>query len=346
MTSSTRAHVILRLNRTASTPYSLALLALLQPPLPLIRSPRALWEDARLALTPDAPAALHTVLSLPFDDAARSLSLLPPTPSPITAIAEQVTLVHINDLLVSLFTRLVAASTAPTPATSLKNLTANLSASSLSGELASFDKEIRRVIDGVARGTAAHALGLVLIGIWGVLSGSTPSAQASLAAALAAEDLQGVGSGLSSVHSTLSLLAPGVRTKTKGANLPANALAIDKLAVVCIDYIRLIASSGAINEDLDGQSRLQRLEASKRVNRAVTELRGVLVKTTFVGLADLRVDESETEEVFEEGKSQGLEFERARETLVGVLTTIGRRAAGRAMGRDDDSGFEGDLEDL
>ena len=362
----TRAHVVIRLNRTASTPYTLALLALIQPVFPLLRSPNALWLEARSKLTEDSPTTLRTVLSLPFEEAERCLSLLPPTPSPITAIAEQVTLVHLNDLLSTLFVRLVRSSTS-SRATSVQELMSNLSASSIATDLKGFDNEIRKVVGGVAKGTSAHALGLVLIGLWGILTGATPAAQLSLASALTAEELQGVGSGFASVQGMLSLLKPDVpRQPARKVNLPENAMAIDKLALVCINLIRLISSAAELN---DRQSRLERLEASKTVGKAVTELRAILTQTTFTGLgdidgdsADLDVDADAKPEIIVEVSDCAIEdddeaeesarmgkngqFELARETLVGVLSVVGRKAAGRAMGRDDDSGLEGDLDEL
>ena len=172
----------------------------------------------------------------------------------------------------------------------------------------------------------------------------------------------------------LSLLKPDVpRQSPRKVNLPENAMAIDKLALVCINLIRLISSASELN---DGQSRLERLEASKMVGKAVTELRAILTQTTFIGLGDINdenevavgesdfkldvvdlsgdaadcaieddddVDSGEQERVGKGGLGQ---FELARETLVGVLSVVGRKAAGRAMGRDDDSGLEGDLDEL
>jgi hypothetical protein len=41
-----------------------------------------------------------------------------------------------------------------------------------------------------------------------------------------------------------------------------------------------------------------------------------------------------------------MDLQLAKERLVSVLSVIGRRATGRIAGRDEDSGFEGDSEDL
>ncbi len=341
-TALARWHVIIRLNRSAKDSYSLALLALLQPQLPPLRAPKALWRDARNRLHADSPPALASVLALPFDEVLHSLELLPKTASPIAAIAEQITLVHINDLYSRLFIRLIDASAQP-GANSVKTLLHNLESRDFGKTLkaSAFDREIRGVVEGVPRRTAAHALGLVLIGLWGVFTGPTPSAQASLASALAAEEVKGAGAALASVSAMLELLYPGsssvpiLNRVALISSLPANALAIDRLALVCIEYIRLLSSASALNAQL---SRLQRLEASQSVQKTTSHLRLILTQTTFVGLAD----DEEEEQVEGEARS----FEQAKERLVGVLSVVGRRAMGRATGRDEDSGVEGDLDEL
>ncbi len=341
-TTLARWHVILRLNRTAKDAYSLALLALLQPEVPFLRTPQALWQAARAKLQSDSSASLRAVLALPFDEAINSLDLLPKTAAPIAAIAEQITLVHINDLYSRLFIRLVDAS-AKNGASSVKTLLDNLEKRDLGKSLKSsaYDKEIRGVVEGVPRGSASHALGLVLIGIWGVFTGPDPSAQAALASALAAEEVKGAGSALSSVSAMLELLYPGSSSAVTIdrisliSTLPANALAIDRLALVCVEYVRLLSSAFMINAPL---SRLQRLEASQKVQTATSHLRLMLTQTTFVGLAE------DDEEDFADGEARS--FEEAKERLVGVLSVVGRRAAGRASGRDEDSGLEGDLDEL
>lgn len=71
-------HTILHLNVTASSPYSLALLALLQPESSLLRSPQQLWLTAQSRVDGTTPPALVTVLGLPLHEALRCLSSLPP----------------------------------------------------------------------------------------------------------------------------------------------------------------------------------------------------------------------------------------------------------------------------
>jgi len=348
-----RWHLILRLNRTATDAYALALLALLQPQVPFLRSPQELWQEARSKLRPSSPAALSAVLALPYEEAERSLELIPQTTSPIAAIADQITLVHINDLFSRLFVRLVDASTKATgeaPPVSVKALLANLEADNMGHDLqsSSFDREIRGVIEGVPIGSASHALGLVLIGLWGIFTGPVAGVQAALASALAAEEVKGAGAALASVSAMLELLYPGTSSTTvldrtaHMVHLPKNAVAIDKLALVCISYIRLLSSSANLNEQAS-PSRLQRLEASRSVQHATSQIRLVLTQTDFVGIDDMdSEDESDAGGVHGEIRT----FDVAKERLVGVLSVVGRRAARRAGGRDEDSGLEGDLDEL
>jgi len=248
-------------------------------------------------------------------------------------MAEQITLVHLNDLYSRFFVLLVDSATSggtPIPG-SVKALLANLERQDIGNTLRSslFSKEIRGVIAGVPKGTAAHALGLVLIGLWGMLTGPTLAAQAALASALVSEEVQGVGASLASVNALRDLLYPGSKPQKQiPSALPGNAVTIDKLALVCIQFIQLLATTTRSEAT---SSRLERLEASRRVQKATSHIRLVLTQTTFAGLVD----------DLEVGS-----FDHSREKLVTVLSSVGRRAANRAAGRDEDSGLEGNVEDL
>ncbi|EIW71071.1 hypothetical protein TREMEDRAFT_73179 [Tremella mesenterica DSM 1558] len=369
-----KLHMILHLNLTASSPYSMTLLALCQPNVPFLRTPAKIWQQARTLK--DITPALAAVLALPLEEAIDSLSLSPSTSTPISAIAEQVALVHLNDLYSRLFIHLVDHSTHhPTTAPiSLSTLRAKLQFDDLGRKLRSstFDKEMRNVINTIPKGSASHALGLVLIGLWGIFTGPAPESQAALASALAGEEIQGAGTQLSSVSAMLDLLYPGSSDhlpqidQTLNMTIPRNALAIDKLAMVCIDYIRLLLSSTEINDE--SMTRLQRLEASNKVHKATSSLRMLLTQTEFVGIESrlerenklvegdgestsgsdvlsdsVMDDESEGSEM---GREDCVGLNQAKERLVGVLCILGRRAARRATGRDEDSGLEGDLDEL
>jgi hypothetical protein len=273
---------------------------------------------------------LTSVLALPFDEALQCLKNSPRTASPISAIYEQINLIHLSDVYVRFFVHLVKATTSGN-SRSVKTLATNLGTHASVSSLKStgLDSEIKGLLEGTPKGSTSHSLGLVLIGLWGLLTGSSPSSQVHLARELSAEEMR--GSPVSSVHAIMDLLysaSASPSSTSSNIQLQANAVAIDKLALVCIEYIRLLSTSSTLTGE---ETRLQRQEASAKVQRATSDLRMILTETRIVGLG---------EETAESG------FEEAREQLVETLSIIGRRAAGRMTGRDEDSGMEGDLEDL
>lgn len=320
-------YTILHLNRTANDAASLALLALSQPERPFLTSSERLWKQARASITEDTAPSLITVLNLNLANAERYLSLIPITDRPIEAMADQVNLVLLNDLYSRLFTKLVTATTSDgsLPSTT-KALLTNLGAYDIRSELKStaFDKEIRGTVAGVSKGSTSHALGLVLIGLWGVLAGPSPSAQASLATALAAEEMN--GHSLSSISAMLNLLYPGFSSSPSTpitSAISPNALALDRLALVCIEYLKLVVTPPTSN----------RVESSKRIGTITTNLRLALAQTE---LRTTSTDEGD----------HGLTLALAKERLVGVLSAVGRRAMSRVAGRDEDSGLEAELDEL
>jgi len=188
-------YTIMHLNRTSSDSYTLAILALLQPRNRFLQSSETLWKQARATIDESTPASLVAVLDLPLSEASQYLDQLPPTSDPLAAIADQLNLVHLNDLYTKMFTKLVLASTntsGPLPS-STTALLENLDKATVGKELrsTSFDREIRSTISTTSKGTSSHALGLVLVGLWGIFTGPTPSSQAALVSALAAEEMQG-----------------------------------------------------------------------------------------------------------------------------------------------------------
>lgn len=289
-----RAHVALRLYK-ANDAYSLAMLALMAP-----EWSNKLWVQARATAE---PGTLATVLALPLDEASRSLELVPPTSAPIAAISEQINLVHLYDLYSRFFVRLVSA---VGKANSLSSMLASVKQSDMA--LDGFDAEIRNVLKGVPRHSTSHALGLVLLGLWGLFSGY--SSPAVLVSALANEEVQ--GPSLTSVSVMLELLYPGSSNpQASSAPVPSNAKAIDKLAVACIGFVDLMTGT----------------PDQRRVQKEAARLRLILTQATFVGLDD-----------GEDGV-----FEDARQRLVGILANVGRAASGRGL-RADDSGLETDDE--
>lgn len=289
-----RAHVALRLYR-AQDAYSLAMLALMAP-----EWSAKIWVQARAKAE---PGTLATVLALPLEEAARSLELVPPTTAPIAAISEQINLVHLYDLYSRFFVRLVSA---VGKASTLSGMLAAVKGSDMA--LDGFDAEIRAVLKGVPRHSTAHALGLVLLGLWGLFSGYAQPAV--LVSALANEEVQ--GPPLRSVSVMLELLYPGSSNPQASERpIPSNAKAIDKLAVACIGFVDLMTGP----------------PEQRRVQKEAARLRLILTQATFVGLDD-----------GEDGV-----FEEARQKLVGILANVGRAASGRGV-RADDSGLETDDE--
>lgn len=345
----TRWYSILHLNRTASDAYSLAILALLQPDSPGLPTAGKLWKLARASIDDTTPASWITVLDLPLSEATHYLSLLSPTSNPIEGMADQITLVHLNDLYSRLFTKLVHASTNPSgggtgtiPSTT-RSLLDNLTKADIGHDLktSGFDKDLKGTMSGVQKGTPSHALGLVLIGLWGVFTGPAPESQATLATALAAEEMK-EGQSLVSISAMLNLLYPGSTTakpshpngatSNPNSNVNANAMALDRLALVCIEYLKLIisASSPVPKEG--------RVEASRRIGTVTTNLRLAL------GYTNLNVNVLPVSE----GEDGEMSLASAKERLVGVLSVVGRRAMGRvgADGLDDDSGLDPEVDEL
>jgi len=317
-------YTIMHLNRTCSDSHTLAILALLQPRNRFLPSSESLWKLARASIDESTPASLVAVLDTPLSEATQYLSL--PTSDPIGSIADQLNLVHLNDLYTRMFTKLVLASTnsdGPLPS-STRALLENLDKATVGKDLrsSSFDREIRSTIQSTAKGTSSHALGLVLIGLWGIFTGPTPSSQAALVSALAAEEMQ--GAGLSSTSAMLNLLYPGSSTTTP-ISTNGNAAAIDRLALVCIEYLRLLLSSTSV-------SKSERIEHSKQIGRVSNNLRLALTQTEFVGLNGVERDDEA--------------FIGAKERLVGVLSALGRRSRGRVVSRDIDSGLEAEIDEL
>lgn len=289
---------------------------------------RHIWAEARTKCEVETP--LGAVLALPLDEASRCLELVPPTFAPIAAVAEQMNLVHLYDLYTRFFAHLV---TATGGATSLPPMLANIQKSGVAGELKSLDREIRDVLRSVPRHSTTSALSLVLLGLWGLFSGY--QSPASLVSALAEEELKGAGSSLACVSAMLELLypdssAPQQRPAPGASQLSVNAQAIDNLAMTCIGFVDLLFSTSRYNNSVKGADRL---EANYRVQKESARLRLVLTQANFIGLDE---DEEDT---------SIRQFDSARQKLVSVLSTVGRRAAGRSAINDDDSGLEDENEE-
>lgn len=233
-----------------------------------------------------------TQMPVPLNDALQILQEIAPTPSPLAAIRHRVHLTHLNDLYSRMFVRLVNASTKS--GTTLTALPRDPDAA--------FGKEIRRVLEVIPDGTPAYSLTMVLVGLWSIFSGG--ASQTALAGALKER------CDLASVSAMLSLIC-GTPFRRPTMMIAPDALAVDRLAVVCVEYVRLLTVSDA---------------APLLVRNITAALRLALVQTHF--------DEEDAD------------AHAAKEKLVTVLSHIGRRAAGRATGEEYDSGVECDMKEL
>lgn len=351
----TRAHVLLRMRRTADSAYPLALLALLQPRvrLPFTRTPDAIWQSARAHLQPSDPEALRSVLQLPYEEAKDALMLVPPTRTPLTAIAEQIALVHLSDLYSAQFVQLVQQTTAtPTMQGMSRSLAFDMGHINIPGNNDNIEAELRHILRSSARGTPSHALALVLVGISSFTSNrSSPAAQAALASSLAGEEMRGAPS---SVRAMLELLYPGFAAHgEEKLEVSETALALDGVARACIAYIGLLVkyrtisavkgSTSGSDGKYAGMSRKERQEVSRYVAKTAGQIRVLLSKAHCVSA---RTRQAGARPAQDQDEVEQGELEDAKEKLVEVLATLGRRASSRAMGRDEDSGLEGDFDEL
>jgi hypothetical protein len=100
--------------------------------------------------------------------------------------------------------------------------------------------------------------------------------------------------------------------------------------MTCIGFVDLLFSSSRHNST---SKSVDRLEANHRVQKEAARLRLVLTQANFVGLDE------------EEEDTSIRSFDSARQKLVAVLSTVGRRAAGRSAIHDEDSGLEDETDE-
>lgn len=332
----------------------------------MMATPESNWKSARLSTTATTSLALKALLDLPFHEAKLVLAHVSPTSAPLASMANHVTLLHLNDMFSRFFIALVHSSTSQLKRPSITAMLANIDKRGLGVHLppAAFKEEMRILLASVPHGTPARALALVLTGLWSIFNHSATQAQAALASSLAAEQMQGSGALLSSVTALLELLWPGSSGSSPGHSMdasivPLNDLAkqTDVLALVCVQLVHLLRSTSTLPGT--EASRADRLEASTKVKDATLQLRAMLALPAFERPVECTGNDEEEEAldgelsdtVSESGSLAALHQEKvafgdATERLIEVLTAVGRRAAGRRDGRDQDSGIEGDIEEL
>jgi len=337
----------------------------------------------KLAIDSDA-RAIHDVAALQPRQAHALLDRIKPTSVPIEGIANQLVLEDLDRLFTQIYVRLVAASYPDqSNGTQLRVIADNLQHSSTISSLAdsAFKTRIHSVLTGIERDTEAHTLGLVLIGLWGYIVGQEPVRQRALANMLIAQQLRrtdgsAIG-GLISVDLVLGLILPGYKSpgatnkhESRGkANISNMAQELDTIAAVCLRYLLLIRSVPLLAKS--EANRQERQRSSLYVRQACLEIRVLLAQPAFDIQPDSETDqplliaakdiqmlgihaqpyseidplEGDTAQDAEEHAEQA-EFSRQTDRLIDLMTIVGYRAAGRAAGRDDDSGVEGDLDEL
>lgn len=305
---------------------------------------------------------------MPLHEAEQWLHKVEPTRRPIEDIANQLVLEELDHVLTHLYVTLVAA-TYPleSSGTQLSVLVDNMDRSTKSTHAiladSAFKARIQRVLAGVEKESESHVLGLVVIGLWGHLVGQEASRQRALANMLIAHQIQrpdGLIADLQSVDLLLALFVPGYKNPKPSArrtahNLSSTAQELDNVASVCLRYLLLLRSVPQLAKP--DAPRQQRLRSSIYVRQACLEIRMLLARPAFdtraetdLGMlvsGDVRASSpTDTPGPHDDDDSEDADFARETDRLIDLMTIVGCRAASRAGGRDDDSGVEGDLEEL
>lgn len=369
-------HIRLRLARTADEERTLAVLYALQSS---DATRQDAWTKARKFIdTENQSRAIQDVSALTLPEAEGWLHQVEPTMRPVEDIANQLVLEDLDRVLTHLYVSLVAASyPVESPGNQLAVLVDNMSRSNKATHAvladSAFKARIQRILTGVEKESESHVLGLVVIGLWGHLIGQEATRQRALANMLIAQQVQRADGTIGSIQSVdllLALILPGYKNSKNTARRPRPKLSqmaqeLDTIAAVCLRYLLLLRSVSQLAKP--DAPRHQRLRSSVYVRQACLEIRMLLAQPAF----DTRVD-AETSAVVsskdtralgftayghpverevrtpqdEQDETEDAEFALQTDRLVDLMTIVGCRAASRAGGRDDDSGVEGDLEEL
>lgn len=328
------------------------------------------WIKARKIVNmQDSTRSLQDVSVLPLHEAEQWLHKVTPTRRPLEDIANQLVLEELDHVLTHLYVTLVAA-TYPTDSsgTHLAVLVDNMQRSTKATHAvlaySAFKARIQRILAGVEKESESHVLGLVVIGLWGHLVGQEASRQRALANMLIAQQIQrpdGLIADLPSVDLLLALIVPGYKNpkstkKRTRRYLSATAQELDNVASVCLRYLLLLRSVPQLAKS--DAPRQQRLRSSIYVRQACLEIRMLLARPAFdtrtetdlgvlVSAGDTRASSpTDTADRGNDDEAEDADFATQTDRLIDLMTIVGCRAASRAGGRDDDSGVEGDLEEL
>lgn len=334
------------------------------------------WTKAQKLIDQNDTRAIQDVCALTLSEAERWLHQVEPSMRPIEDIANQLVLEDLDHVLTHLYVSLVGASyPLESSGNQLPVLVENMDRSTKATQAvladSAFKARIQRILTGIKKDSEAHVLGLVVIGLWGHLIGQEATRQRALANMLIAHQMKradGVGS-IQSVDLLLALVLPGYKNPKNSPKPPRRQLSrtaqeLDTIAAVCLRYLLLLRSVSQLAKS--DAPRQQRLRSSIYVRQTCLEIRMLLAHSAF----DTRVEaetgavvspkdtralglgayghpvEREPLEGDEREESEDAEFAQQTDRLIDLMTIVGCRAASRAGGRDDDSGVEGDLEEL
>ncbi|GHJ83990.1 hypothetical protein NliqN6_0392 [Naganishia liquefaciens] len=368
-------HLSLHLGRHADDGAASAMLHALQAN--DLARPDAWIKARKICNVQDSSRSLQDVCVLALHEAEQWLNKITPTLKPLEDIANQLVLEELDHVLTHLYVTLVAATYPHDSAgTQLAVLVDNMQSATKTTHAmladAAFKARIQRVLAAVEKDSESHVLGLVVIGLWGHLVGQEASRQRALANMLIAQQIQrpdGLMTDLQSVDMLLALILPGYKNPksikkrtTRRPRLSATAQELDNVASVCLRYLLLLRSVPQLAKP--DAPRQQRQRSSMYVRQACLEIRMLLARPAFDTrpVTDLGVlfaaddgraagpaessDRGDDDDDDDEEEAEDADFARQTERLIDLMTIVGCRAASRAGGRDDDSGVEGDLEEL
>lgn len=292
------------------------------------------WQRARKLALDTGDKAIHDVVALPCSETRALSKRLGPSEDPVRSIAEYLVVTHLDDLATRLYISLVDASISSDAPT--KNRLAALAD-------VSYKEQIFEALHGVNKDSPAYSLGLVLIGLWGMLSQQDAGAQRSVANMLIASQLKD-RVDLPSVDVFLRLVVPAyrptnkrdARNEVKPNRLSLGIEELDTLLEVCLRYVSLVkqlnsrdpaAFRGVYPETL----LIRQLLGRPTFERTFKDISGYRMRTSSSS-SDGSGSDTESIAGSEEGSISAIEaeveaFDAQTDKLIDTLVEIGQRAA-------------------
>lgn len=291
------------------------------------------WQHARRLALDTTDKSIQDILALPCSETRALSKRLGPSEDPVRSIAEYLVITHLDDLATRLYISLVDASI---PADNgNKNRLTSL------GDV-SYREQIFEALHGVSRDSPAYSLGLVLIGLWGMLSGQDAASQRSVANMLIASQLKD-RVDLPSIDVLLGLVIPAYRPhksdtagESKSSRLPLGVEELDALLEVCLRYVSLVkrlnsrepaARRGVYHETL----RIRQLLGRPTFERTFKDISGYRLRTGTSTSSDVSTSDTESIASSEDWSISAIEaeveaFDAQTERLIDSLVDIGQRA--------------------